>query len=174
LAAAVERVISEEMKKLEPSISTAYSEVDLTFSAPPSEEELMKIEKESQGYQKRWATNQLITLRKTGSLLTSYPYPVQIWKLGDQPVMALGGEMVVQYSIELKKLFGPDLFVMGYSNDDMAYIPSESILNEGGYEGESSQIVYGMPCKWSSDIQVKILNEFEKLAVETGVKKVEQ
>jgi hypothetical protein len=153
LAYAVDRVLNEDMKKLEPSISTAYSEIKLTFSTPPTKEALMKMEKETKGSQQR-------------------PYPVQIWKLGDQPLMTLGGELVVQYAIELKKLFGPDIFVMGYANDEMAYIPSETVLKEGGYEGESSQMVYGMPSKWNSDIQVKILSEFEKLAVKAGVKQV--
>ena len=174
LAAAVDRVLNEDIKKLEPSISTAYSEVNLTFSTPPTKEALMKMVKETNGYQQRWATNQLATLRMNGSLLNSYPYPVQIWKLGEQTIMALGGELVVQYAIELKKLFGPEIFVMGYANDEMAYIPSETVLKEGGYEGESSQMVYGMPSKWNSDIQVKILNEFEKLAVKAGVKQVPQ
>jgi neutral ceramidase len=174
LAAAVDRVLNEDIRKLEPEISTAYSEITLTFSTPPTKEELMKIEKEATDYQRRWATDQLATLRKNGSLLTTYPYPVQIWKLGDQSIMTLGGELVIQYAIELKKLFGPDIFVMGYANDDMAYIPSETILKEGGYEGESSQMVYGMPGKWNSDIQVKILKEFEKLAIKAGVKQVPQ
>ena len=172
LAAAVDRILNEETKILEPFISTAYSEVNLTFTTPPTIEELTKMEKEKEGYQKKWAASQLEILRKNGSLITSYPYPVQIWKLGDQSVMTMGGEPVVQYSIELKKLFGPDVFVMGYANDVMAYIPSETILKDGGYEGELSQMVYGMPGKWDSDIQVKILKEFEKLAVKTGVKQV--
>jgi neutral ceramidase len=174
LAAAVDRVLNEETNKLEPLISTAYSEVNLTFSTLPTEEELMKMEKETNDEQQRWAANQLATLRKNGSRITSYPYPVEIWKLGDQPIMIMGGEPVVQYAIELKKLFGPDVFVIGYANDEMAYIPSDTILKKGGYEGESSQMVYGMPGKWNSDIQVNILKEFEKLAVKTGIKKVAQ
>jgi neutral ceramidase len=172
LAAAVDRVLNEDMVKLEPFISTAYSEINLSFSAPPSKEELMKIEKETTGYQKSWAANQLEFLRRNGSLRTTYPYPVQVWKLGNQTIMALGGEVVVQYSIDLKKLFGPDIFVIGYANDEMAYIPSETILKEGGYEGESSQMVYGMPAKWNSDIELKIMEELKNLAVKTGVKQV--
>jgi hypothetical protein len=148
LAAAVERVLSDEMQKLEPQISTAYSEVNLTFAAPPTKEELIKMEKELKGADQRWASSQLAVLAKDGHLRTSYPYPVEVWKLGDQPVMALGGEVTVQYAIDLKKLFGPGIFVMGYANDDMAYIPSETILKEGGYEGETSQRVYGLPAKW--------------------------
>ena len=169
LAAAVDRVLNEEMRVLAPSISTAYSEIRLSFSEPPTKEELMKMEKEAKDYQQRWATHQLELLRENGSLMTSYPYPVQVWKLGDQPIMALGGELVVQYAIELKKLFGQEIFVMGYANDDMAYIPSETILNEGGYEGDTSQKVYGMPSKWEPNIQTLILKELEKLAVKAGV-----
>ena len=174
LAASVERVLSEDMKKLYPILSTAYSEVNLKFSTPPSKDSLIKIENETEGYQKRWAANQLKILKANGSLITSYPYPVQVWKLGDQAIMALGGELVVEYSIGLKKLFGPDIFVLGYVNDDMSYIPSETILNEGGYEGESSQMVYGMPAKWEPGLEAMIFDEMKKLAMKTGVKQIAQ
>ena len=170
LAGAVDRVLNEEMRELDPAISTAYSEIQLRFQKPLSKEELLKIEKESTGSTRRWASSQLAMLNSEGSLLTSYPYPVQIVKLGDQAIMALGGELVVQYAIELKKMFGPEIFVMGYANDETAYIPSETVLEEGGYEGESSQKVYGMPAKWETDIQKKILAELEKLGVRVGLK----
>ena len=170
LAAAVERVLSEDMKKLDPVLATAYSEVNLAFSSPPSRDSLVKIANEAEGYQKRWAVNQLKMLRDNGSLITSYPYPLQVWKLGDLAIMALGGELVVKYAISLKKLYGPDIFVMGYVNDDMAYIPSEEILREGGYEGESSQMVYGLPAKWAEGIEKRILEEMEKVALKAGVK----
>jgi hypothetical protein len=172
LAAAVERVLNEDMNKLEPIISTAYSEISLLFADPPSKEALQKIESETEGYQKSWASNQLATLQKKGSLIKSYPYPIQIWKLGNQGIMAMGGEVVIEYSIQLKKLFGPEIFVMGYVNDDMAYIPSETILSEGGYEGESSQMVYGLPSKWAPGIQERIMNEFKKLATAAGIKQI--
>ena len=169
LAAAVERVLSEDMRELDPSLSVAYSEVDLKFSKPPSKEELIKIEQEAQGYQKSWASNQLKALKERGSLITSYPYPVQVWRVGSQPIMTFGGELVIEYSIELKKIYGPDIFIIGYANDDMAYIPSETILQEGGYEGESSMMVYGLPGKWETGIEASIINEMKKLASRTGI-----
>ncbi len=171
LAAAVDRVLNEDMKKLEPSISTAYSEIGLTFANLPTKEDLTKAIETYKGWEKNWASNQLALLQN-GKQMTSYPYPVEVWKLGNLPIMVLGGELVIQYDVELKKLFGNDIFVMGYSNDDMAYIPSETILKEGGYEGESSQRVYGLPAKWNSDIQVKILTEMQKIADQAGVQKV--
>lgn len=170
LAAAVDRVIKEDTIKLEPKISTAYSEIELKFSTLPTAEELMKIENESTGYQKRWATHMLEIINTEGSLPGTYvAYPVQIWKLGSQPIMILGGEILVEYSIELKKLFGSEIFVMGYSNDVMAYIPSETVLREGGYEGESSKMVYGMPARWAEGIEARILDEFRRLAEMTEV-----
>ncbi len=174
LAASVERVLSENMKPLEPVLWTAYTEVNLTFSPPPSEVSLTKMANEAEGYQKRWAVDQLSILKNNGSLMVSYPYPIEVWRLGDQVIMALGGELVVEYSIGLKKLFGPDIFVLGYVNDDMAYIPSEEILEEGGYEGDASQMVYGLPSKWSPGIEAKIYGEMKKLSAKIGVKQTGQ
>lgn len=174
LAAAVERVLSEDMKPLEPALSTAYSEVELKFAAPPSKEELIRAEKESTDFKKSWAASQLKILKDRGSLRTSYPYPVQVWKIGSQPLFAFGGELVIQYSIDIKKIFGPDVFIMGYVNDDMAYIPSETILNEGGYEGESSMWVYGLPSAWAPGIEGTIIEEMKKLAAKAGVEIVKK
>jgi neutral ceramidase len=170
LAAAVERVLQEDMKELEPVILTAYSEVNLAFSDPPGREELTKLKDEGTGYMQRWAVSQLARLAEKKSFPADYPYPVQIWRLGNQPIMIMGGEVVVEYSIELKKLFGYEIFVMGYANDVMAYIPSETVIQEGGYEGASAQMVYGMPAKWKPGLQDRIINEFRKLAHEVGLR----
>jgi len=103
----------------------------------------------------------------------TYPYPLQVWTLGEQPVMALGGELVVQYAIDLKKIFGQNIFVMGYSNDVMTYIPSETILREGQYEGEIAAIVYGLPSTWASGVETAIIDGMVKLAAKTGLSKPE-
>ncbi|WP_439481464.1 neutral/alkaline non-lysosomal ceramidase N-terminal domain-containing protein [Cyclobacterium plantarum] len=173
LAAAVERVLGEEMRQLEASIHTAYSEVDLALATPPSMEALSKFIASASGYQKRWATRMQEERSKGIETMKSYPFPVQIWKLGDQPIMILGGETVIEYAIQLKKVFGQQIFVMGYSNDVMAYIPSTTILREGGYEGASSQMVYGLPSTWASNIEIDILHEFLRLADQVGVSRLE-
>lgn len=169
LAAAVERVLNEDMRQLSPQIETAYSEIDLKLSDAPSKIELTKMENEYTGYMKRWAVDMINKVENEESLLTSYPYPVQIWQLGDQTITALGGELLVNYSIKLKEVLGNDIFVMGYSNDVMAYIPSEIVLKEGGYEGETSQMVYGMPSKWRTGIENQVLSELIRLARENKI-----
>ncbi len=170
LAAAVERVLNENMKQLDPLLETSYSEIDIPFSEPPSKDSLLVIERIKDGYQKQWAVNQLKRLKDYGSLMKSYPYPVEVWRMGSQTIVALGGELVVDYSIELKKLYGQDIIVLGYVNDDMAYIPTETMLGEGGYEGDTSMIAYGLPSKWAPGIEEKIIEEVKKLAGRIGVK----
>ncbi|MEO9004216.1 MAG: neutral/alkaline non-lysosomal ceramidase N-terminal domain-containing protein [Ginsengibacter sp.] len=169
LAASVDRVINEDMQPLSSNLSTAYSEVELSLNTSPTKEELLKKTREGASYQKRWAQNLIQEMDKGESLRTSYPYPVQVWKIGEQPIAILGGETVIDYSIELKRIFGPHLFVLGYSNDVMSYIPSARIVQEGGYEGASSQMVYGLPATWKPDIETKIIEEVLKLASQVGV-----
>jgi hypothetical protein len=121
-------------------------------------------------YQQRWAKKMLAELEKGESLPKSYPYPIQVWKLGQQPIFTMGGEVVVDYAIELKRIFGQEAFIMGYCNDVMGYIPSARVLREGGYEGASSQIVYELPSTWTADIEARIMYELVQLAKETGIK----
>src|SRR5690606_34856303 len=54
--------------------------------------------------------------------------------LGGQTIFAFGGELTIGYAVELKRIFGQDIFVFGYSNDVMSYIPTAKMLDEGGYE----------------------------------------
>lgn len=173
LAAAVERVLSEPMTPLEPKLTTAYSEVDLSLTSVPTKAQLTEMAEKSSDYQQRWAKKMLQRIDRKEVFETSYPYPIQVWKLGNQTIMTLGGELVVDYAINLKKIFGQDLFVMGYSNDVMNYIPSTTILREGGYEGETAAIVYGLPATWASDTEVRILNAMVNLAAKAGVVKPE-
>ncbi|MBS3771306.1 MAG: neutral/alkaline non-lysosomal ceramidase N-terminal domain-containing protein [Bacteroidales bacterium] len=169
LAAAVDRVLDEKMRELPPRLSTAYSEVKLSLTGFPDEEVLSEMTEEASGYQKRWA-DRILGMIKDGEPLTrSYPYPVQVWKLGDQPIVSLGGEVVIDYTIRLKRIFGQDIFVLGYSNDVMSYIPSVRILREGGYEGITSQMVYGLPGTWEADIETRIIQEVLDLARQAGV-----
>ena len=164
LAAAVQRVLNEGMQRLPSNLSTAYSEIELALTVPPTKEELSQMAEELSGYQKQWAMRLLEKLEKGESPRTSYPYPVQVWNMGNQPIVTLGGEVLVDYAIRLKQIFGENIYVLGCSNDVMAYIPSVRVLREGGYEGSLSQMVYGLPGRWKANIESLIIQEVLKLA----------
>ncbi|MDR2039399.1 MAG: neutral/alkaline non-lysosomal ceramidase N-terminal domain-containing protein [Bacteroidales bacterium] len=170
LAAAVDRVLHEKMKSLPSSLKTAYKEIDLPL-VPISEKELAGIIQEKEGYPKQWALRMLEERRKGITPLNTYPYPIQIWNLGGLPLFSLGGELVVDYALNFKQKYGYESFVLGYSNDVMAYIPTVRILNEGGYEGADSQMVYGMPGLWSSEIETLIFKGVDELAEKVDIQR---
>ncbi len=169
LAAAVTRVLEEDsMEEIQPVLKTAYREVDLPFAATPSKAELEAvIEKDGdRTYFSQWAHRLIGRLDRGEQLETSYPYPVQAWKLGDQLLFSLAGEVVVEYGITLKNKYGWDSFVFAYSNDVLGYIPSVTILNEGGYEGDSSQKVYGLPALWDPSIESLIYSTCDRVVAD--------
>lgn len=93
------------------------------------------------------AKKYLARLDRGEKLPTTLPYLVQTWTFGDQLAMVfLGGEVVVDYSLRLKREFDPKrLWVTAYANDVPCYIPSKRILAEGGYEAVDSLWYYGRP-----------------------------
>src|SRR6476660_9939388 len=75
----------------------------------------------------------------------------------------LPGEVVVDYSLRLKKEFDRGrLWINAYSNDVPCYIPSERILKEGGYEGGGAMLYYDRPTKLASGIEQKIVDEVHR------------
>ncbi|ODS78057.1 MAG: hypothetical protein ABS46_17515 [Cytophagaceae bacterium SCN 52-12] len=150
-------------------MSVAYDEIDLKLMPAPSKEQLEKLVREKSGYEKRWAARMLEKAVKNEGFITSYPYPVQVWMIGDQPVFSLGGEVTIEYTVKLKQMFGNNVFVAAYTNDVMGYIPSLKVLREGGYEGETSQMVYGLPSKWQPSIESDILSKAFELGTKVGL-----
>ena len=89
-------------------------------------------------YHEAWDRRRLEALEK-GTLIRSYDFPTQVVRFGNELVLvALAGETVVDYSLRLKRELAGEvpIWVAGYSNDVFAYVPSQRVLLEGGYEAE--------------------------------------
>ena len=172
LAAAVGKVTAGEMRPISGTLATAYKEIDLGFAALPSREEIEANAKSANRFEAGRAKVLLERIAADGKLRTTYPYPIQVWRLGDGPRwITLGGEVVVDYSLRLKSELGGDadanrgrVWVAGYANDVMAYIPSRRVLREGGYEGGTSMVYYGLPTVWSPDVERDIVRTVLELA----------
>jgi hypothetical protein len=83
----------------------------------------------------------------------------------DVCLLALGGEVVVDYTLRLKVELGRErTWVAGYTNDVMAYIPSRRVLTEGGYEGGGAMVYYGLPTIWSPEVEELIVCESRRQA----------
>ncbi len=157
VAEAVEAVIRGPMASVNPILKTTYAAIDLPFGELPTREKIVQDTMSKNPYIVSRAKMLLKDLEKNGTLKQAYPYPVQTWQLGnDLTWIALGGEVVVDYALRLKKELGR-VWVTGYANDVMAYIPSLRVLKEGGYEGDTSMIYYGLPCAWGPRVEELII-----------------
>ncbi|HJT31460.1 MAG TPA: neutral/alkaline non-lysosomal ceramidase N-terminal domain-containing protein [Pirellulales bacterium] len=172
LAAAVERVLAGVMRPIEDHLTTSYREIELPFAQLPSHEELQQQAASANKYEGARANALLAEIDAGHPLKTTYPYPVQVWRLGrDVRLIALGGEVVVDYALRLKAELGRETtWVAGYTNDVMAYIPSRRVLTEGGYEGGGAMVYYGLPTTWSPEVEELIVRQVHE-QVHTAEKK---
>ncbi len=156
MAQAVQQALSNPMRPVRGPLHTAFDRVELPFDTPPTREQLQARLQDPDIYVQRHARNLLEELDRNGKLRSSYPYPITVVKFGkDLTLVALAGEVVVDYALRLKReLTPPDkLWVAAYSNDVFAYIASKRVLAEGGYEADTSMIYYGLPGPWAPAVE---------------------
>ena len=166
LAQSVDRALEGEMRPVAGGVDFRFSFLDLKFDRLPTRKELEDRLKDKNVYQQRRAKMLLGRLDAKGSLDAEYPYPIQVWRLGKGLTwVALGGEVVVDYSLRLKRELGAGrTWVAGYCNDVMAYIPSLRVLKEGGYEGGGAMVYYGQPTVWAPEVEERIVAKVHELA----------
>lgn len=164
LADAVDTILlTSQMHPVTGKLETSYREIDLALAKLPSEKMLKTEAMSSNRFVATRARMLLANLAQGQPLPKTYPYPVSVWKLGNEvQFIALGGEVVVDFAIRLKaELSGVRTWVAGYANDVMAYIPSRRVLREGGYEGASAMVYYGLPGVWSEEVEKRIVDEVQ-------------
>jgi len=164
LATAVEAVVlTSEMTPVESSLTTRYREIKLALGDLPTRETLKKDSASSNKFVAARARMLLEQLDDGNALAKTYPYPVEVWQIGDEiQFVLLGGEVVVDYAIRLKaEMRGTRTWVAGYANDVMAYIPSRRVLAEGGYEGGGAMVYYGLPTIWAPEVEHDIVDEVQ-------------
>ena len=158
LADAADRALARPMTRVEGKFTSALEDITLTFASRPTEEKLREAREKNQPNKEMhqaWSAAVTELFRAKGDQAMNQSYPVQAWTLGGLTWAALGGEVVIDYSLRLRAELGNNLWVFGYSNDVMAYIPSERVLKEGRYEGDTSMVPYGKPGPWSPGLEEK-------------------
>jgi neutral ceramidase len=165
IATAVEEVLSIKMRPISGPLDAAFVLVEVQFQTPPSRQELESRLTSSNVYAQRHAKLMLKILDRDGKLPDHYAYPIEVWQFGkDLTLIALGGEVVVDYSLRFKRQYGFDnVWVAGYSNDVFAYIPSRRVLLEGGYEGGGAMLVYGQPAPFTWAVEEIIAEGVDNL-----------
>ena len=168
IAAEVNRLLGSELTPIAGKLTGQVTRIDLPFDTLPTRQEWQK-RVEGGGAIGYHAQIQLDRLDRGEALQTALPYPIQIWAFGDElAVVFLPGEVVVDYSIRLKRECDASrLWVNAYCNDVPCYIPSRRILREGGYEGEGAMIYYDRPTRFAPAVEDMIIRTVHELLPRT-------
>jgi neutral ceramidase len=124
-----------ERRRIRGTLQSAYQEIPLPLDTIPSHEKYLALSKSPGPYRQRHA-RQILAQMEAGTLPKEVPLPIQIWKFGeDLTLVALAGEVGVDYALRMKRDFGSDrIWPIAYANEVPCYIPSARVLKEGGYE----------------------------------------
>jgi putative membrane-bound dehydrogenase-like protein len=158
IADEVERLVHTKLTDISASIDCQLKPIKLALHPLPSREEWAEHSK-TKGPEGYYAQVQLARFDAGKKLPTEISYPIQTWKFSKSlAVVFLPGEVVVDYSLRLKReLDSTRLWINAYSNDAPAYIPSERILREGGYEGGGAMVYYDLPAPFAAGLEDKII-----------------
>ena len=165
LANGVETALSSQARPVRGPVKAVLETVTLEFAEPPSREQLEQRAKSSDKYERRHAEVLLDELKRAGKIRNTYPYLVQVVRFGDDlTLVALAGEVVVDYSLRLKaEIADSAVWVAGYSNDVFGYVPSLRILQEGGYEGGGAMRYTDLPGPFASSIEDRIVDKVHEM-----------
>ena len=169
LATEVQRVLAgSTIEPVHPTIRTAYEEVKLDLVH--QDRAVFEQEAKSKDPFHKHRAEAVLAALDAGRPIWQVAVPVQVLGFGDKLAMiALGGEVVVDYSLRLKHEYPhADLIVAGYSNAVMCYIPSRRVLREGGYEPNESMVYYGQPGPFAESVEETLISTCHRLLAKIG------
>lgn len=167
LAKSVEDVLArpDRLRPIDGSLRTAFAEPGLPLAGPTDRASYVArlIETPEKPVQRAHARRLIAEIDAGRPIASTYPYPIHAFSIGDSLVLvALAGEVVVDYSLRLKREAaapGRSLWVAAYADDVFSYVPSARVLAEGGYEG--GEAIFGsyanLPGPFASEVEATII-----------------
>lgn len=165
LAGAIVSVLERPMQPVRGSFRLMYAEPELPFRAAPSRDQLEQDRSsENIPFRKR-AEKYLAQLERGTPMRQAINLPIAALRFGEElTLLAMGGEVVVDYAHQFKRQFtNTRLWTVGYAYEVPCYIPSRRILQEGGYEAESSLIYYGFYGPFQPEVETILVQKMTEL-----------
>ena len=164
IATEVMRLSRTPLTPIAGELDARLSLVDLQLAKIPTRAEWMdraQTKAERGGTVGFHAKIHLERLDRGEAIKTRVPLPVQTWAFSDDLAMVfLGGEVVAEYSLRLKKeLDHKRIWINSYANDVPCYIPSEKVLQQGGYEGGGAMIFHDWASPFLPGLERRIVDE---------------
>lgn len=165
----VVRVLEQKLAPVRGPLNLQFDPVDIPLADAPPRSQIEKMTERGSPSWRAWmATRMLEILDKGQKLPTHYRAPIAVWQFGrDLTLVALSGEVVVDYAHLIEKAIGPlQLWFTAYNNDVFGYLPSARVLAEGGYETRG--VSHGGPGFFSPKAQDVVVAKVKELAVRAG------
>lgn len=171
----VQKLLASKLKPISSAPMSRTKVIQLPFEHIPTVQEFVEQANEK-GAKAYFAKLALDKIARGETIPKSLNYPITTWTFGNDLAMVfLAGEVVVDYSLRLKKELAPGrLWVSAYSNDVPCYIASKRVIREGGYEVESSMYSYNQPGRFQEiieDLIVKSVHDLLPLSYKPIIKK---
>jgi hypothetical protein len=98
-----------------------------------------------------------LLLREPDRLKRSVPMELALVELADGlSLLAMNGEVVVEYGLFVKEQFVGRLLPVPYSNGMIGYVPTAAQVKEGGYEPEQSHYYFGLPAPFHPSLEAAL------------------
>jgi hypothetical protein len=141
-------LLRTSLKPLKGRIAARFRAIELPLEDPPTRQALeprLKLP----GSDGHLARKLVAQLDRGESLARTIPYPVRTWCFDDDMAMVfLGGEVVVDYALRLRReIDASRLWIASYTDDVRCYVASRRVLSEGGYEADFSMVLWGHPAR---------------------------
>ncbi|MFA6546874.1 MAG: neutral/alkaline non-lysosomal ceramidase N-terminal domain-containing protein, partial [Limisphaerales bacterium] len=166
-----DRLLPQPMQPVRATPQCRFQRIELPFDKLPAraEWEQRAKQRDRRGF---YARVVLDRLDRGQAPPTTLSYPVQTWSFGDDLAMVfLAGEVVVDYSLRLKReLDGERLWVNAYANDATCYIASRRVIAEGGYEVDGSMDSYDRPTPFAPAVEDLIVNTVKAMLPAIAIK----
>jgi neutral ceramidase len=163
------RVLDTKLAPIQGPLNLQFAHVDIPLAAVPPRAEIEKMTARGSPSWRAWMAVQMLqALDKGQKLPTYYRAPIAVWQFGsDLTLVALAGEVVVDYASLIEQAIGPmQLWLSAYNNDVFGYLPSARVVAEGGYETRG--VVHGGPGFFSVEAQNAVVARVKELAEKAG------
>ncbi|MDY0168336.1 MAG: neutral/alkaline non-lysosomal ceramidase N-terminal domain-containing protein [Thermoguttaceae bacterium] len=160
VAGEVDRLLQGDWKPVAPELTARQEIIQVPLGRLPTREELERRAEQGSLGSRDFARHLLAALDRDGALPQSFDYPVTTWTFGNDLAMVfLPGEVTIDYALRLKReLDGSRLWVTAYANGMPCYIASKRLLDEGGYEVDSSMVSYGQPTRLAPEAEDAVID----------------
>ena len=166
------RVLDTKLTPVHGPLNLQFGYVDIPLASVPPRAELQQMTEAGSPLWRAWTASRMLeALDKGQTLPTHYRAPVAVWQFGAElTLVALSGEVVVDYAALIEKAIGPShLWLSAYNNDVFGYLPSARVLAEGGYETRG--VIHGSPGFFVPEAQDAVVAKVCELAGKAGRKR---